>query len=354
MLMLPTQSVHSPGLNLIINAIFAAITALLISIIAGKPMIRWLQRQQIGQVVREDGPSTHFDKRGTPTMGSILIIISVVISSLIWGSWHNIFLWMALLVMVGFGIIGWWDDYRKLVLKNPNGLKSRWKFFWLSAISLIASWFIFTVLKANHADFLLIPFWVDHLVPLSGWLVVLTYFVLVSTSNAVNLTDGLDGLATIPSLLIIFAFTLYAFVESSALWSHWFHLPHIPYAASMVIFGASLMGACIGFLWFNAYPAQIFMGDVGALALGGAIGVMATVVRQELLLIIMGGLFVVEALSVILQVGSYKLTKKRIFKMAPIHHHFELSGWPEPKVVIRFSIITLFLVSIGLLNLFLR
>lgn len=345
---------HSPGLNLLVNSLFAAMTALLISLMFGKPMIQWLQRKQIGQVVRDDGPQSHCQKTGTPTMGGVLIIFAVVVSMLIWASWHHGFMWMALLVIVGFGAIGWWDDHLKIILKNPKGLRSRWKFFWLSVVSLVAAWFIFIGLKASHADFLLIPFWVHKAIPLSGWLVVLIYLVLTSTSNAVNLTDGLDGLATIPALLIILAFTIYAFVESSHLWSHWFHLPYIPAAGSMVIFGASLIGACLGFLWFNAYPAQVFMGDVGALALGGAIGVMAVVVRQELLLIIMGGLFVVEALSVILQVGSYKLTRKRIFKMAPIHHHFELSGWPEPKVVIRFSIITLCLVVVGMFNLFLR
>lgn len=354
MLVWPQELTYSPGLSLLVRGIFAALTALLISILIGKPMIKWLQRRQVGQIVRDDGPKSHFDKRGTPTMGGVLIIFAVVVSTLIWAPWHNVFVWMSLLVVVGFGAIGWWDDHLKSVLKHPKGLRSRWKFFWLSVISLVVSWVLFTALKANHADFLLIPFWLHGLIPLSGWLVVLTYLVLVSTSNAVNLTDGLDGLATIPSLLVICAFTVYAFVESSQLWSNWFQLPYIPHAAAMVIFGASLIGACIGFLWFNAYPAQVFMGDVGALALGGAIGVMATVVRQEILLIIMGGLFVVEVLSVILQVGSYKLFGRRVFKMAPIHHHFELSGWPEPKVVIRFSIITLFLVCIGLFNLFLR
>lgn len=345
---------QSPGINLLLNSILAAATALLIGIIAGNPMIKWLKKQQIGQVVRENGPQSHFDKSGTPTMGGVLIIFGVTVSMLIWSPWQNIFMWIALLVFVGFGVIGWWDDYLKIVKKHPRGLRSRWKFIWLSVISLIVSWLIFVALNANYANFLIIPFMVHQFVPLSWGLIILTYLVLVSTSNAVNLTDGLDGLATIPSILIIFSLTAYAFVESSSLWSTWLHLPYIPHAASMVIFGASLIGACIGFLWFNAYPAQVFMGDVGALALGGAIGIMATVVRQEILLIIMGGLFVVEALSVILQVTYYKLTKKRILKMAPLHHHFELCGWPEPKIVIRFSIITLFLVFIGLFSLFFR
>lgn len=351
--MTPMHNVsHFTGEALLLRAVFAAMTSLLMSLFLGKPLIKWLQRQQLGQVVRTDGPKSHFDKSGTPTMGGVLIILSILIGSLIWSQWTNPLLWVVLFVLISFGAIGWVDDYLKVVRKNPKGLAVKWKFFWLSVCALVAAWSLEIILGHAHRAVLLIPFDESHWFPLSGWVLGLGYLVLVSSSNAVNLTDGLDGLAVINIILVVLGLMVYALVQSHGDFAHWFRKPFIPDAAVMVIVGASVVGACIGFLWFNAYPAQVFMGDVGALSLGGVIGVMALSVRQELLLLIMGGLFVVEALSVILQVGSYKLRKKRIFKMAPIHHHFELSGWAEPKVVTRFSIITLFLVLIGLANLF--
>ena len=350
----PHELLNLPVLRLLMRATFAALTALVLSLFIGKPMIRWLQKQQLGQVVRSDGPKTHFDKSGTPTMGGVLIIFSVIISSLVWANWSNPLLWVAIFVLISFGAIGWVDDYFKVVRKNPKGLAAKWKFLWLSICALIAGWALEIILGHVHRDIILIPFYESHWFPLSGWLIFLGYLVLVSSSNAVNLTDGLDGLAAINVILVVFGLMVYALVQSHGDFSQWVHKPFIPSSSVMVIVGASIIGACVGFLWFNTYPAQVFMGDVGALALGGVIGVMALSVRQELLLLIMGGLFVVEAVSVILQVGSYKLRKKRIFRMAPIHHHFELLGWAEPKVVMRFSIVTCFLVLIGLANLFFR
>lgn len=340
---------------LTLRSVLAALTALLISLCLGKPMIRRLQRQQIGQVVRDDGPQSHLNKSGTPTMGGILILLSIAVSSLLWSNWHDGYFWIVLGVTLGFGVIGWLDDYLKLVLKNPIGLRSRWKYFWQSVLGIAAAIGLYLLLRSSHNTNLLIPFFSHLYVPLGVGLVVLAYFVIVGASNAVNLTDGLDGLAIMPVMLVAGALGIFAYVSSNHSFANYLLIPFVPGAGEMAVFCSSMVGAGLGFLWFNTYPAQIFMGDVGALALGAALGVIAVVVRQELILFIMGGVFVLETVSVILQVGYFKWSGgKRIFKMAPIHHHFELKGWPEPKVIVRFWIITVILVLIGLASLKLR
>jgi len=336
------------------RAIISTLTALFIALYFGPKLIRYLQKMQIGQTVRDDGPESHLSKSGTPTMGGLLILASIVISVLLWADLSNLYVWVVLFVVVSFGIIGFVDDYRKVVRKDANGLIARWKYFWQTVIGLATALFLYYIAQDPNETALLIPFVKDVLPQLGIFYVVMTYFVIVGTSNAVNLTDGLDGLAIVPTIMVAGAFALFAYVTGHVNFSAYLHIPHIALASELVIVCTAIVGAGLGFLWFNTYPAQVFMGDVGSLALGAALGVIAVLVRQELVLFIMGGVFVIETLSVILQVGSYKMRGQRIFRMAPIHHHYELKGWPEPRVIVRFWIISLMLVLIGLATLKLR
>jgi phospho-N-acetylmuramoyl-pentapeptide-transferase len=309
---------------------------------------------QIGQTVRDDGPESHLSKSGTPTMGGILILLSIVVSVLLWADLNNVYVWVVLFVVVSFGVIGFVDDYRKVIRKDAKGLIARWKYFWQTIVGLTTAVFLFYVAQGPNETALLIPFVKEVLPQLGIFYVVMTYFVIVGTSNAVNLTDGLDGLAIVPTIMVAGAFALFAYVTGNVNFASYLHIPHIALTSELVVVCTAIVGAGLGFLWFNTYPAQVFMGDVGSLALGAALGVIAVLVRQELVLFIMGGVFVMETLSVILQVGSYKLRGQRIFRMAPIHHHYELKGWPEPRVIVRFWIISLVLVLIGLATLKLR
>jgi phospho-N-acetylmuramoyl-pentapeptide-transferase len=336
------------------RAIFGALTALLFSLFFGPWFIRHLTRRQIGQTVRADGPESHLIKAGTPTMGGALILVAVVVSSLLWADLRNVYVWVALVVTVAFGVIGFVDDYRKLILDDPVGLPARWKYLWQSVVGLAAAIFLLTIASTPAETALLIPFLKDTSIPLGIGSVVLTYLVIVGSSNAVNLTDGLDGLAIMPTVMVGAALGLFAYLTGNVNHSEYLQIPYIAGAGEIAVFCATLCGAGLGFLWFNTYPAQVFMGDVGALALGAALGIAAVIVRQELVLFIMGGVFVVETVSVILQVASYRLTGKRLFRMAPLHHHFELKGWAEPKVIVRFWIITVILVLIGLASLKIR
>lgn len=337
-----------------LRGVLAALTAMGISLLVGPIMIKKLAKAQVGQVVRDDGPKSHYSKAGTPTMGGALILTALAFSTLLWSKLDNLYIWMVLLVTVCYGVIGWVDDYRKLIKKNSRGLPAKWKYFWQSLVGLSISTILFYHAAGPMETELLIPFFKHWTIPLGGLYIVLSYFVIVGTSNAVNLTDGLDGLAILPTVMIGGALGIFAYVTGHSHFSQYLALPYIPGVEELVVFCGALVGAGLGFLWFNAYPAQIFMGDVGALGLGGALGALAVMVRQELVLFIMGGVFVVETISVMLQVGSYKLRKKRIFKMAPIHHHFELAGWPEPRIIVRFWIITVVLVLLGLTTLKLR
>ena len=340
---------------LTLRGVLAVSSSLLLSLWIGPGMIRKLSRYQIGQQVRDDGPKTHLKKAGTPTMGGALILVSVVVTTLLWGDLSNRFVWVVLIVTVAFGAIGWIDDYRKVVHRNPKGLSAKVKFFWQSVFGVAAACFIaFSTNLPAQTEFI-VPFFKQVTYPLGvvGF-VILTYFVIVGTSNAVNLTDGLDGLAILPTVMVASALGVFAYVAGNAVFSKYLAFPHIPGAGELTVFCAAMAGAGLGFLWFNAYPAEVFMGDVGALALGAALGTVAVIVRQEIVLFIMGGVFVVETLSVMLQVGSFKLTGKRIFRMAPLHHHYELKGWKENQVVVRFWIITMMLVLVGLSTLKLR
>lgn len=336
------------------RAIISTLTALVISLYFGPKLIRGLQRMQIGQTVRDDGPESHLSKSGTPTMGGILILASIVFSVLLWADLSNIYVWVVLFVVTTFGIIGFVDDYRKVIRKDSNGLIARWKYFWQTVIGLSTALFLYYIAQGPEETSLIIPFVKDVLPQLGIFYVVMTYFVIVGTSNAVNLTDGLDGLAIVPTIMVAGAFALFAYVTGNANFSEYLNIPHIAMTSELVVVCTAIVGAGLGFLWFNTYPAQVFMGDVGSLALGASLGVIAVLVRQELVLFIMGGVFVMETVSVILQVGSYKLRGQRIFRMAPIHHHYELKGWPEPRVIVRFWIISLVLVLIGLATLKLR
>ncbi|MDD0823846.1 phospho-N-acetylmuramoyl-pentapeptide-transferase [Mannheimia sp. AT1] len=336
------------------RAIMALLTAMGIGLWIGPKVIRRLQILKFGQEVRNDGPESHFKKRGTPTMGGVMILAAIGISALLWADLRNSYVWFTLFVLFGYGAVGFVDDYRKIARKNTDGLIARWKYFWLSAIALVAVFGMYAAGKDTAATQLVVPFFKDLMPQLGLFYIVLAYFVIVGTSNAVNLTDGLDGLAIVPIIMVASAFALIAWATGNFNFADYLHIPFIPNAGELVILCTAIVGAGLGFLWYNTYPAQVFMGDVGSLSLGGALGVIAVLVRQELLLVVMGGVFVVEALSVILQVGSYKLRQKRIFRMAPIHHHFELKGWPEPRVIVRFWIITLMLVLIGLVTLKLR
>ena len=365
------------------RAVMASVTALLIGLALGPMVIRKLTELKIGQPIREYGVESHLAKRGTPTMGGVLILLSIGLSTLLWFDWANRFVWIVMIVTTGFGAIGWVDDWRKVVLKDPEGMRSREKYFWQSVIGLFAAIYLaFNVSEVNalrvlelfgnwvasgfsnelppKAD-LIVPFFKTISYPLGVWgFMVLTYVVIVGTSNAVNLTDGLDGLAIMPVVMVSGSLGIFAYVTGNAVFAKYLQLPHIPGAGELLVFCAALSGAGLAFLWFNAYPAQVFMGDVGALALGGALGTIAVIVRQEIVLAFMGGVFVVEALSVMAQVSYFKYTKRkygegrRILLMAPLHHHFEKSGWKETQVVVRFWIITMLLCLLGLSTLKLR
>ena len=340
-----------------LRAVLACLTALAISLILGPYVIRKLTAYKIGQSVRNDGPKSHLTKAGTPTMGGALILLSIGITTLLWGDLENRLLWVALLVTLAFGTIGWIDDYRKVVQRNPKGLSAKAKFFWQSMIGLAAAAYLAYLAQTYPAlNELIVPFFKFVAYPLGPiGFIVLTFFVIVGTSNAVNLTDGLDGLAIMPTVMVGGALGVFAYVAGHAVFAKYLGLPHIAGAGELTVFCGALIGAGLGFLWFNAYPAEVFMGDVGALALGGALGTVAVIVRQEIVLFIMGGVFVAETLSVMIQVLYFKWTGgKRIFRMAPLHHHYELEGWKESQVVVRFWIITMMLVLFGLSTLKLR
>ncbi len=338
-----------------LRAVLACLTALLMTFMVGPTMIRRLTSYKIGQSVRDDGPQSHLPKAGTPTMGGALILVSVLVTTLLWADLENRFVWVVIAATFGFGVIGWVDDYRKVVHRNPKGLSARVKFFWQSLVGLAVACIIaFSTNLPAQTEFI-VPFFKNVAYPLGviGF-ISLTYLVIVGTSNAVNLTDGLDGLAIMPTVMVASALGVFAYVAGNAVFAKYLGFPYIPGAGELTVFCGALAGAGLAFLWFNAYPAEVFMGDVGALALGAALGTIAVIVRQEIVLFIMGGVFVVETLSVVLQVLSFKLTGKRIFRMAPLHHHYELKGWKENQVVVRFWIITMILVLVGLSTLKLR
>jgi len=338
-----------------LRTMLAALTALAISFIIGPMMIRKLTAYKIGQSVRDDGPQTHLVKAGTPTMGGALILMSIVLTTLLWADLSNRYIWVVLLTTLGFGVIGWIDDYRKVVYRNPRGLSAGAKFFWQSVIATVVAVYLALTAEIPAQMEMIVPFFKEVAIPLgiTGF-IILTYFVIVGTSNAVNLTDGLDGLAIMPTVMISSALAVFAYVAGHIVFAKYLGIPYIPNAGELSVFCGAMAGAGLAFLWFNAYPAEVFMGDVGALALGAALGIVTVIVRQEIVLVIMGGVFVVEALSVMLQVASFKLVGKRIFRMAPLHHHFELKGWKENQVVVRFWIITIILVLLGLSTLKLR
>ncbi len=362
---------------LTLRAVLACMTALVISFVIGPRMIAWLTRMKIGQSVRDDGPQTHLAKAGTPTMGGALILVAILVTTLLWGDLGNRFVWVVLIVTAGFGAVGWVDDYRKVVYRNPKGLSARAKLLWQSLIGIVAATYLafaisapdtaqslrlvadwvasgFSASLSPNAD-LIVPFFKTVSYPLGAFgFIALTYFVIVGTSNAVNLTDGLDGLAIMPTVMIGASLGVFAYVSGNVVFARYLQFPYIPGAGELAVICGAIAGAGLGFLWFNAYPAEVFMGDVGALALGAALGTIAVIVRQEIVLFIMGGVFVVETLSVMVQVASFKLTGKRVFRMAPIHHHYELKGWKENQVVVRFWIITMLLVLFGLSTLKLR
>ncbi len=337
-----------------LRAIMGALTALVMSFVLGPIVIRRLINRQIGQTIRSDGPQSHLPKAGTPTMGGALILLAIVFSTVLWVDLESRYIWVLLLVTVAFGAIGWVDDYRKIVQQNPKGLAARWKFLAQSAVGLVAAFALYGIASAPAETALLIPYFKDLAIPLGGGYVIFTYLVIVGTSNAVNLTDGLDGLAVMPSVLVSGALGIFSYAAGNAIFADYLGIPYVSGAGEIMVFCAALSGAGLGFLWFNTYPAQVFMGDIGALALGAALGTVAVIVRQELILFIMGGLFVIETVSVIIQVASFKLTGKRVFRMAPLHHHYELKGWAEPKVIVRFWIITVILVLVGLASLKIR
>jgi phospho-N-acetylmuramoyl-pentapeptide-transferase len=337
-----------------LRAILAVLTALVISFVVGPAMIRRLTWYKIGQTVRDDGPQSHLSKAGTPTMGGALMLVAVGVSTLLWGDLGNRYVWLVLLVTLAFGAIGLVDDYKKLVLKNPRGLAARYKYLWQSVVGLVAALYLYATADSPAQTALLVPYLKEVSLQLGPWSILLTYLVIVGSSNAVNLTDGLDGLAVLPTVLVCGALAVFVYATGHVTFAGYLKIPHIPGVGEVVIFCAALVGAGLGFLWYNTYPAQVFMGDVGALALGAALGIVAVAARQELVLLIMGGVFVAETISVMLQVASFKLTGKRIFRMAPLHHHFELKGWPEPRVIVRFWIATVILVLVGLASLKIR
>lgn len=339
---------------LTLRAILATLTSLLMAILIGPAMIKWLQQLQIGQTVRDDGPQTHLQKMGTPTMGGVLILAAIITSVMLWADLSNKYIWVTLTILIGYGVVGFVDDYRKVVRKDSKGLIARWKYFWQTVIALAVAIFLYSTTTQAEETQLIVPFFKDVVPQLGLLYIAFVYFTVVGSSNAVNLTDGLDGLAIVPTILVAGALAIFAYVTGNINFAVYLHIPYIPQASELVIICGAIIGAGLGFLWFNAYPAEVFMGDVGSLALGGVLGIIAVLVRQEIVLVIMGGIFVIETLSVIIQVGSFKLRGKRVFRMAPIHHHFELKGWPEPKVIVRFWIISLILVLVGLATLKLR
>ncbi len=339
---------------LTLRGILGVLTALGISLLLGPWMISRLNILQIGQTVRDDGPESHLTKAGTPTMGGTLILIAIFVSALLWSDLSNRYVWVVLIVTLVFGGVGFVDDYKKVVEKNTRGLPAKWKYFWQSVAGLGAAIYLYNSAVSPAETQLIVPFFKSISLDLGLLYIVLTYFVIVGTSNAVNLTDGLDGLAIMPTVMVGGALGVIAYLAGNVTFSSYLNIPYIAGAGELLVFCTALGGAGLGFLWFNTYPAQVFMGDVGALALGAALGVIAVIVRHEIVLFIMGGIFVMETVSVIIQVASFKLTGKRIFRMAPIHHHFELKGWPEPRVIVRFWIITVILVLFGLATLKLR
>ncbi|WP_288077847.1 phospho-N-acetylmuramoyl-pentapeptide-transferase [Pseudomonas sp.] len=349
---------YDPGFTvfeyLTVRGILGVLTALIISLLIGPYVIRRLNYHQIGQVVRSDGPQSHLSKAGTPTMGGALILISIIISSLLWSDLTSVYVWVVVLVTTGFGIIGWIDDYRKIYEKNAKGLSAGWKYLLQSIIGFAAACVLYWHAATPAETELIIPFFKDFALELGIFYIFIAYFFIVGFSNAVNLTDGLDGLAILPTVMVASALGIISYLVGNTEFSAYLNIPYISGTGELVVFCGALAGAGLGFLWFNTYPAQIFMGDVGALALGAALGTVAVIARHEIALVIMGGIFVMETLSVILQVASFKLTGRRIFRMAPLHHHFELKGWPEPRVIVRFWIITVILVLVGLATLKLR
>ncbi len=339
------------------RGILAALTALFLSLWLGPAVIRRLGQFKGGQPIRSDGPQTHFTKAGTPTMGGALILVTVLLAVLLWGDLRNHYVWLVLVVMLAFGAIGWYDDWIKIVRRDPNGLKSRWKYLLQSVVGLAAGLFLYYTADPGvpATTTFYIPMFKSFALPLVGVsFVAIAYFWIVGFSNAVNLTDGLDGLAIMPTVLVACALGVFAYASGNAVFAEYLQIPRVPGAGELVIICAAIAGAGLGFLWFNTYPAMVFMGDIGALALGAVLGCVAVIVRQELVLVIMGGIFVIETLSVMIQVASFKLTGKRVFRMAPIHHHFELKGWPEPRVIVRFWIISVVLVLVGLATLKVR
>ncbi len=336
------------------RAILGVLTSLVISLIIGPWMIRRLRGNKIGQSIRELGPQSHYEKAGTPTMGGTLILVAITISTLLWADLGNRYIWVILLVTIGYGVIGFIDDYRKVIKRNSDGLSAKAKYLGQSVIGLTAAVFLYKTAAIPAETQFFIPFFKDVMLDMGPMYIILSYFVIVGTSNAVNLTDGLDGLAIMPTVMVAAGLGVFAYLSGHATFSQYLAIPYLPNSGELIVFCAAIVGAGLGFLWFNTYPAMVFMGDVGALALGGALGVLAVLVRQEIVLVIMGGVFVMETLSVIIQVASFKMTGKRVFRMAPIHHHFELKGWPEPRVIVRFWIITVILVLVGLATLKLR
>ncbi len=339
---------------LTLRGILGVLTALVISFAVGPTMIRRLSRYQIGQPVRSDGPETHLAKAGTPTMGGALILVAILASTLLWSDLHNRYVWLLMLTTVAYGVIGWVDDYKKLVLRNSRGLPARWKYLWQSLVALAVAGFLYASAQSAAETQLIVPVFKKVVIDLGWGYVLLSYLVIVGSSNAVNLTDGLDGLAILPTVMVAGALAVFAYVTGHVKFAAYLQIPYIRDAGELVVFCGAVVGAGLGFLWFNAYPAQVFMGDVGALALGAALGLVAILVRQELVYMVMAGLFVMEAVSVIIQVVSYRLTGRRVFRMAPLHHHFELKGWPEPRVIVRFWILTVILVLVGLATLKIR
>ncbi len=338
-----------------LRTILGVLTALVIAFVVGPAMIRTLNcYQKQGQPIRSDGPESHLAKAGTPTMGGALILVALGMATLLWADLTNRFVWVVIGVTLLFGVIGFVDDYKKLVKHDPKGLSARAKYFWQTVGGLAAGGYLYASAQVPAETQLIVPFFKDVIIDLGLGFILLAYLVIVGSSNAVNLTDGLDGLAILPTVMVAGALGIFAYVSGHARFAEYLGIPYIPGAGEVAIFCGAIVGAGLGFLWFNAYPAQVFMGDVGALALGAALGVVAVIVRQELVLFIMGGVFVMETLSVIIQVASYKLTGRRVFRMAPLHHHFELKGWPEPRIIVRFWIVTVILVLIGLSSLKIR
>jgi len=330
------------------RAILGVLTALVLSFWIGPGMIRRLGYRQMKQVIRHDGPESHLAKAGTPTMGGALLLVAIGLSTLLWADLTNRFVWVVMLTTFAFGAIGWADDYKKIINKDPRGIGAKNKYFWQSVAGLAAALFLYSTAQTPAETQLIVPVFKDVVINMGPMFIVLAYLVIVGSSNAVNFTDGLDGLAILPTVMVGGALGIFAYLTGNVNFAQYLGIPYIAGVGEVLIFSAALVGAGLGFLWFNTYPAMIFMGDIGALALGAALGVIAVVVRQEIVLFIMGGLFVMETLSVIVQVVSFKLTGKRVFRMAPLHHHYELKGWPEPRVIVRFWIITVILVLIGL------